>query len=118
MHEPSHIFFDELSIIFSQERLDGYLSHAKCNNSKTDALRFKNMSSSEIKPEMYNKILQLCDKTDSNIESCLAKLKAQSSYKNNISSGLCCWNVSNQYGDYVNYQAKELCIPAERAHAI
>jgi len=38
MQDPNHIFFDELSIIFSQERLDGYLGHAKCNNSKTDAL--------------------------------------------------------------------------------
>lgn len=38
MQDPNHIFFDELSIIFSQERLDGYLSHTKCNNSKTDAL--------------------------------------------------------------------------------
>jgi len=38
MQDQNHIFFDELSIIFSQERLDGYLSHAKCNNSKTDAL--------------------------------------------------------------------------------
>lgn len=80
--------------------------------SDTEALRFKNMSSSEIKPEMYNKILQLCDKTDSNIDSCLDKLKAKSSYKNNMTSGLCCWNVSNQYGDYVNYQGRELCIPA------
>jgi hypothetical protein len=38
MQDSNHIFFDELSIIFSEERLDGYLSHAKCNNSKTDAL--------------------------------------------------------------------------------
>ena len=38
MQDPKHIFFDELSIIFSQERLDGYLGHAKCNNSKSDAL--------------------------------------------------------------------------------
>ncbi len=38
MQDSNHIFFDELSIVFSQERLDGYLSHAKCNNSKTDAL--------------------------------------------------------------------------------
>ena len=30
--------FDELTGIFSQERLDSYLSNAKCNNSKTDAL--------------------------------------------------------------------------------
>ena len=37
MQDPNHIFFDELSIIFSQERLDGYLNHAKCN-SKTEAL--------------------------------------------------------------------------------
>jgi hypothetical protein len=38
MQDPNHIFFDELSIIFSEERLDGYLNHAKCNNSKTHAL--------------------------------------------------------------------------------
>ena len=38
MQDSNHIFFDELSIIFSEERLDGYLSHAKCNNSKTNAL--------------------------------------------------------------------------------
>ena len=38
MQDSNHIFFDELSIIFSEERLDGYLNHAKCNNSKTDAL--------------------------------------------------------------------------------
>ena len=37
MQNQSHIF-DELKVIFSQERLDGYLSHAKCNNSKTEAL--------------------------------------------------------------------------------
>jgi len=38
MQDSNHIFFDELSIIFSEERLDGYLSHAQCNNSKSDAL--------------------------------------------------------------------------------
>ncbi|RUR15822.1 hypothetical protein ELY21_14015 [Legionella sp. km535] len=38
MLDSNHIFFDELSIIFSQERLDGYLSHITCNNSKGDAL--------------------------------------------------------------------------------
>lgn len=38
MQDSNHIFFDELSIIFSEERLDGYLNHAKCNNSKTHAL--------------------------------------------------------------------------------
>ena len=38
MQDPNHIFFDELSIIFSEERLDGYLNHAKCNSSKTHAL--------------------------------------------------------------------------------
>ncbi|KTD56767.1 Abi-like protein [Legionella santicrucis] len=38
MSDPHHLFFDELSIIFSQERLDGYLNHTSCNNSKADAL--------------------------------------------------------------------------------
>lgn len=38
MQDPNHIFFDELSIIFSQERLRAYLNHAKCGNNKTDAL--------------------------------------------------------------------------------
>jgi len=37
MQNQNHIF-DELTVIFSQERLDGYLGHAKCNNSKDDAL--------------------------------------------------------------------------------
>lgn len=38
MLNPYPTFFDELSIIFSQERLDGYLNHATCNQSKKDAL--------------------------------------------------------------------------------
>lgn len=38
MPNPHYAFFDELSIIFSQERLDGYLNHATCNNSKENAL--------------------------------------------------------------------------------
>lgn len=37
MENQNHIF-DELSLIFSQQRLDGYLNHAKCNNSKDEAL--------------------------------------------------------------------------------
>jgi len=37
VENKSHIF-DELKVIFSQERLDGYFSHAKCNNSKKEAL--------------------------------------------------------------------------------
>jgi hypothetical protein len=37
MQNQTHIF-DELSLIFSQKRLDGYLNHTKCNNSKDDAL--------------------------------------------------------------------------------
>ena len=32
-----HIF-DELAVILSRERLDGYLGHVHCNNSKNDAL--------------------------------------------------------------------------------
>lgn len=30
--------FDELSIVFSGERLAGYLRHTACNNNKSDAL--------------------------------------------------------------------------------
>lgn len=37
MEKQNHIF-DELTVIFSQERLDGYLGHAYCNNSKNEAL--------------------------------------------------------------------------------
>lgn len=37
MQNQNHIF-DELTVIFSQERLDGYLNHTKCNKSKDDAL--------------------------------------------------------------------------------
>ena len=37
MQNQNHIF-DELTVIFSQKRLDGYLGHVKCNNSKDEAL--------------------------------------------------------------------------------
>lgn len=37
MEKQNHIF-DELRVIFSQERLDRYLGHAHCNNSKNEAL--------------------------------------------------------------------------------
>jgi hypothetical protein len=37
MEKQNHIF-DDLTVIFSHERLDGYLSHAHCNNSKNEAL--------------------------------------------------------------------------------
>lgn len=84
--------------------------------SDTDANRFKNMSSSQIRPDVYNKLLAFCDKTDSNIDSCLQKLKAQSLDKKPIQSKMqysnCCWNVSNQYGDYMYYQGNSYCIPA------
>lgn len=64
----------------------------------------------------FNKLMAFCDKTDSNIESCLEKIKAKSSdnksMQSNVTQGLCCWNVSNQYGDYLYYQGKEYCIPA------
>lgn len=36
--EKQNQIFDELRVIFSQERLDGYLDHAHCNNSKNEAL--------------------------------------------------------------------------------
>ncbi len=38
MQDPNHIFFDDLSIILSQERLNSYLSHATCYNNKKSAL--------------------------------------------------------------------------------
>lgn len=37
MEKQNHIF-EELTVIFSQERLDGYLGHTHCNNSKNEAL--------------------------------------------------------------------------------
>jgi hypothetical protein len=37
MEKQNHIF-DDLTVIFSQERLDRYLGHAHCNNSKNEAL--------------------------------------------------------------------------------
>lgn len=38
MSDLPPIFFDELSIIFSQERLNGYLNHVTCNQNKENAL--------------------------------------------------------------------------------
>ncbi|MGQ3891426.1 hypothetical protein [Legionella sp. CNM-4043-24] len=91
-------------------------SHALNLISEVEANRFKNMSSSEIKPELYNKLIAFCDKTSSSIESCLQKIKSQTTDKNVIQSDMkyssCCWNVSNQFGDYMFYQGNSYCIPA------
>ena len=38
MQDPNHIFFDDLSVILSQERLNSYLTHAACSKDKKSAL--------------------------------------------------------------------------------
>ena len=59
MQDSNHIFFDELSIVFSQERLDGYLSHAKCNNSKTNKIRWEYWGDTKDLAEQHKGIINL-----------------------------------------------------------
>ena len=49
MQEPSHLFFDELAIIFSRERLGGYLNNAQsiCDKEKALALYSWNIELSQ-----------------------------------------------------------------------
>jgi hypothetical protein len=70
---------------------------------------------SEIKPEIYTNILNSCDKNNTDIDSCLEKLKAQSSaqnlFKSQVSYSYCCQNVSGRWGEYAYIHGQDYCIP-------
>lgn len=83
--------------------------------SEQDKVNFKNIYGSEIKPKTYANILNFCDENDTDINSCLVKLKAQSSYQalaqNQIKGGICCMNVSGFVGEYAYMHGQAYCIP-------
>ena len=83
--------------------------------SEQDKVVFKNMFSGNLKPKTYANLLEYCDKTDTNINSCLNKLKAQKSNKtlaqNQMNYSYCCVNVSGGVGEYAYYRGYEYCIP-------
>jgi hypothetical protein len=70
---------------------------------------------SEVNPEVYTKILDFCDKNDTNIDSCLSKLRAQSTSdavtQPKIKGRLCCLNVSGFIGEYTYLHGQAYCIP-------
>lgn len=82
--------------------------------SEQDMVNFKNIYGSEVKPELYTKILNFCDKNDTDIDSCLGKLKAQSSAQksaqNQIGYSACCLNVSGHWGEYAYIYGQSYCI--------
>lgn len=83
--------------------------------SEQDKINFKHIYASEIKPETYANILNFCDKNDTDINSCLGKLKAQSSglklAQNQMNYSFCCTNVSGGWGDYNYIRGQAYCIP-------
>lgn len=84
--------------------------------SEQNKVNFKNIySSSEIKPKTYTNILNFCGENDTDIDSCLVKLKAQPSYQsltqNQIKGGVCCVNVSGFVGEYAYIRGQSYCIP-------
>jgi len=82
--------------------------------SEQDKVRFNSMYGGVIKPEISTKILNFCDKNDTNIDSCLGKIKTQSSKQktavNAMGYSQCCYNVSGQYGDYVYAYGSSWCV--------
>lgn len=88
--------------------------NAHATISVQDMANFKNTYASEIKPETYTKILSICNANDTNIDSCLLKLKAQSSEQksavNTMGYSQCCWNVSGQWGEYVYVYGQSYCV--------
>lgn len=83
--------------------------------SAQDQANFKSTYGNTIKSETYTKILNFCDKNDTDIISCLEKLKAQPSKLNSTQQKMgynrfCCLNVSNQIGEYAYIQGREYCI--------
>ena len=83
--------------------------------SEQDKINFKNLYGNEIKTKTYNNLLDFCERNDSDIDACLMKLKAQTSYQalaqNQIKGNLCCLNVSGFIGDYAFIQGQGYCIP-------
>lgn len=86
--------------------------------SEQDKLNFQNTySNGEITPETYTNLLNFCDKNDTDIESCLSKLKVQAKVQasaltqNRTKSRLCCLNVSGFLGEYAVIHGQEYCIP-------
>lgn len=82
--------------------------------SEQDIINFKNVYGSEIKPETRTNILNFCNKNDTDIDSCLLKLKAQSSKQKSAANAMgysqCCWNVSGQWGEYVYVYGQSYCV--------
>ncbi|MDP3559396.1 MAG: hypothetical protein Q8R79_03480 [Legionellaceae bacterium] len=77
-----------------------------------DKANFDYIYGSDIKPEIYTKILNFCDKNDTDIDACLAKLKARSSEQklDQVGYSSCCLNVSGHWGEYAYIHGKEYCI--------
>lgn len=82
--------------------------------SEQDIVDFKNIYGSEIKSETSAKILSFCNKNDTDTNSCLLKLKAQSSGQKSVANAMgysqCCWNVSGQWGEYVYMYGQSYCV--------
>lgn len=82
--------------------------------SEQNKINFQSMYGTEIKPETYTKILDICDKNDTDIISCLGKLKAQplqqKSAQNKMGYRFCCYNVSGQWGEYAYIRGQDYCI--------
>lgn len=81
--------------------------------SEQDKISFESMYNGAIKPETSTKILNFCDKNDTDINSCLSKLKAQPSQQKSAQKQMgrfCCVNVSNQWGEYAYIHGQDYCI--------
>ncbi|MCC5791943.1 MAG: hypothetical protein JJT82_04935 [Legionellaceae bacterium] len=83
--------------------------------SAQEKMDFKNRYGSAIPSETYTNILNFCDKNNTDLDSCLAMLKAnpakQKSAQSQMGYSFCCRNVSGGFGDYVVIHQKEYCIP-------
>lgn len=97
------------SVLFNLLLIMPILSFAAI--SEQDKTNLKNIYSGEIKPEIYTKLLNFCDDTD--IDSCLGKLKAKSSIQKSAEkiNNICCLNVSGGWGEYAYIHGQPYCIP-------
>ena len=84
--------------------------------SEQDKAGFKSMYGGVINPETSTKILDFCDKNDTNIGSCLGKIKSQPSKQKTAANAMgyysqCCWNISGQWGEHVYAYGQDFCVP-------
>lgn len=83
--------------------------------SEQNKLNFQYKYGGEINPQTSTKMIDACDKNNTDMESCLKGMKAQQTNQQSVQSKqgyrYCCYNVSGQWGEHAYIYGNDLCVP-------